>query len=169
MCFSVSLMLCFVFFKQKTAYEMRISDWSSDVCSSDLAERAAGFQRLVERIEGLLFETAADPVVDITKRQHDIGAAGRCDVGTLWRREFADRDFAETRRIGLELGIVSSDAFLRIFARGRQARGRNGRDVVTGAMQLRREAVGVTGQSRPDLDARHVRPAGEEFPPRPKK
>src|SRR3546814_7368651 len=34
--------MCFVhffffFFKQKTAYEMRISDWSSDVCSSDLA------------------------------------------------------------------------------------------------------------------------------------
>src|SRR3546814_12029080 len=27
---------CFCFFKQKTAYEMRISDWSSDVCSSDL-------------------------------------------------------------------------------------------------------------------------------------
>src|SRR3546814_7256900 len=30
-------MLFFFFFKQKTAYEMRISDWSSDVCSSDLA------------------------------------------------------------------------------------------------------------------------------------
>src|SRR3546814_2531276 len=29
------------FFKQKTAYEMRISDWSSDVCSSDLAKVAA--------------------------------------------------------------------------------------------------------------------------------
>src|SRR3546814_8094601 len=29
--------LCF-FFKQKTAYEMRISDWGSDVCSSDLAD-----------------------------------------------------------------------------------------------------------------------------------
>src|SRR3546814_8313978 len=28
--------MSFVFFKQKTAYEMRISDWSSDVCSSDL-------------------------------------------------------------------------------------------------------------------------------------
>src|SRR3546814_14852235 len=27
---------CLVFFKQKTAYDMRISDWSSDVCSSDL-------------------------------------------------------------------------------------------------------------------------------------
>src|SRR3546814_4954599 len=32
-------MCCFFFFKQKTAYEMRISDWSSDVCSSDLAGR----------------------------------------------------------------------------------------------------------------------------------
>src|SRR3546814_973539 len=30
----------FFFFKQKTAYELRISDWSSDVCSSDLAARA---------------------------------------------------------------------------------------------------------------------------------
>src|SRR3546814_7184364 len=33
----LSLLLYFFFFKQKTAYEMRISDWSSDVCSSDLA------------------------------------------------------------------------------------------------------------------------------------
>src|SRR3546814_2445919 len=29
-------LILFFFFKQKTAYEMRISDWSSDVCSSDL-------------------------------------------------------------------------------------------------------------------------------------
>src|SRR3546814_13166255 len=33
--------MCFVVFKQKTAYEMRISDWSSDVCSSDLRELVA--------------------------------------------------------------------------------------------------------------------------------
>src|SRR3546814_10478014 len=32
----VRLLVAFFFFKQKTAYEMRISDWSSDVCSSDL-------------------------------------------------------------------------------------------------------------------------------------
>src|SRR3546814_3102649 len=31
-----SFLVFFFFFKQKTAYEMRISDWSSDVCSSDL-------------------------------------------------------------------------------------------------------------------------------------
>src|SRR3546814_7588058 len=33
------MVFVFFFFKQKTAYEMRISDWSSDVCSSDLTER----------------------------------------------------------------------------------------------------------------------------------
>src|SRR3546814_7633187 len=42
--------MLFFFFKQKTAYEMRISDWSSDVCSSDLAPSistlpADGFSR----------------------------------------------------------------------------------------------------------------------------
>src|SRR3546814_1706268 len=36
------IQICFFFFfKQKTAYEMRISDWSSDVCSSDLPEKLA--------------------------------------------------------------------------------------------------------------------------------
>src|SRR3546814_13473288 len=35
--------ILFFFFKQKTAYEMRISDWSSDVCSSDLNHKAGGF------------------------------------------------------------------------------------------------------------------------------
>src|SRR3546814_7572251 len=35
----------FFFFKQKTAYEMRISDWSSDVCSSDLFRRSPHKQR----------------------------------------------------------------------------------------------------------------------------
>src|SRR3546814_11023192 len=37
----MSYCICFFFFKQKTAYEMRISDWSSDVCSSDLPIRSA--------------------------------------------------------------------------------------------------------------------------------
>src|SRR3546814_5957412 len=45
----VYLCYCFVlffFFKQKTAYEMRISDWSSDVCSSDLpVDLIAGWTR----------------------------------------------------------------------------------------------------------------------------
>src|SRR3546814_5458219 len=39
--FAVGVVYVFFFFKQKTAYEMRISDWSSDVCSSDLVRPRA--------------------------------------------------------------------------------------------------------------------------------
>src|SRR3546814_15269193 len=38
--------VCVFFFKQKTAYEMRISDWSSDVCSSDLTPHPTSPRRL---------------------------------------------------------------------------------------------------------------------------
>src|SRR3546814_3995132 len=47
MCRSVSVLVFFFFFKQKKAYDMRISDWSSDVCSSDLIDTPmlrAGFE-----------------------------------------------------------------------------------------------------------------------------
>src|SRR3546814_1077666 len=55
------ILLCvfdFFFFKQKTAYEMRISDWSSDVCSSDLLADREGRHRnsaghLEDRIEAV--------------------------------------------------------------------------------------------------------------------
>src|SRR3546814_1734860 len=55
--------MCVVLFKQKTAYEMHISDWSSDVCSSDLLEPVVGgFKvdvkrahiRLVQRHDGAI-------------------------------------------------------------------------------------------------------------------
>src|SRR3546814_4798810 len=72
------LILYFFVFKQKTAYEMRISDWSSDVCSSDLPDHfqlaagiehdpAAGFWRLAEAKLGLgltLIEDALDQDLD---------------------------------------------------------------------------------------------------------
>src|SRR3546814_19632230 len=44
----------FFFFKQKTAYEMRISDWSSDVCSSDLLQETGKALEFAERIHELL-------------------------------------------------------------------------------------------------------------------
>src|SRR3546814_8084182 len=43
--------ICFFFFKQKTAYEMRISDWSSDVCSSDLTDA-------IKNVDPAIFEVA---------------------------------------------------------------------------------------------------------------
>src|SRR3546814_10466196 len=47
MCLWISVSY-FFFFKQKTAYEMRISDWSSDVCSSDLVARSLVPGRYIE-------------------------------------------------------------------------------------------------------------------------
>src|SRR3546814_892224 len=45
----IILMYMFFFFKQETAYEMRISDWSSDVCSSDRPRHHAAGHRPAER------------------------------------------------------------------------------------------------------------------------
>src|SRR3546814_12783595 len=75
MCFS----LRFFFFKQKTAYEMRISDWSSDVCSSDLeipiiSARAIA---LLDAISQLEWRSHLDALgTDIDHLHHDAGAVG---------------------------------------------------------------------------------------------
>src|SRR3546814_10754307 len=45
LCVYSILISIFFFFKQKTAYEMRISDWSSDVCSSDLGQMGQWFAK----------------------------------------------------------------------------------------------------------------------------
>src|SRR3546814_2453207 len=51
MVFCVGFDCLFFFFKQKTAYEMRISDWSSDVCSSDLSWSLLRFARNDDSIQ----------------------------------------------------------------------------------------------------------------------
>src|SRR3546814_3173302 len=59
----------FFFFKQKTAYEMRISDWSSDVCSSDLLRQHVF---LVDRIGRILL---------LHLRQHELHEIARIERG----------------------------------------------------------------------------------------
>src|SRR3546814_20946159 len=74
--------IVFFFFKQKTAYEMRISDWSSDVCSSDLIveidDRALLDQRLPQMLEIHLGH--AVPVPD-AQRGGRPGALAHCHAG----------------------------------------------------------------------------------------
>src|SRR3546814_5650485 len=78
----------FFFFKQKTAYEMRISDWSSDVCSSDLL----GVARDLPRRRLLLLDGAGDGGGDLVDLADGLGdgadgahrvAGGRLDAGNL--------------------------------------------------------------------------------------
>src|SRR3546814_10090257 len=63
----------FFFFKQKTAYEMRISDWSSDVCSSDLRRGEGDLRNAVED-DGEGFEDPRQPARP-PKTQADGGTA----------------------------------------------------------------------------------------------
>src|SRR3546814_18909820 len=67
----------FCFFKQKTAYEMRISDWSSDVCSSDLPD--LGEIQVGDRDAGIM--DRADIAVRIDRRQRLVG--DRQDLGAI--------------------------------------------------------------------------------------
>src|SRR3546814_18661532 len=57
----------FFFFKQKTAYEMRISDWSSDVCSSDLSQNLVD-QTVFLGLFGVHEVIALDIVLDLLDR-----------------------------------------------------------------------------------------------------
>src|SRR3546814_8618525 len=107
------LNLCFFFFKQKTAYEMRISDWSSDVCSSDLLiDYALAYHRDVvaptlqrrapegAEIDGLRrldADLAALPATataeEIQNLVYEIGKTGGfeslrdCEIGRAWCRD----------------------------------------------------------------------------------
>src|SRR3546814_4025298 len=76
----------FFFFKQKTAYEVRISDWSSDVCSSDLIFRTALYRRFqrfqikhyIKHSLGAYFRVDGLPVVGVVGfvyRSNEIGRA----------------------------------------------------------------------------------------------
>src|SRR3546814_1243638 len=63
----------FFFFKQKTAYEMRISDWSSDVCSSDLAPTGAEQPAGGTTTDGTVTD---ETITDGTTTPEDGAAAG---------------------------------------------------------------------------------------------
>src|SRR3546814_7952133 len=74
----------FLFFKQKTAYEMRISDWSSVVCSSDLVALAANFPGIPLPLEPPETSVAMVPAQRLAamrdlviERSHEIRAAER--------------------------------------------------------------------------------------------
>src|SRR3546814_13094370 len=85
----------FFFFKQKTSYEMRISDWSSDVCSSDLHERGA-------------LRGAADPVDEHHARVALVGraCAHRVDLGTVHRQVLPLRSVSAVHPPGVGGGVT---------------------------------------------------------------
>src|SRR3546814_9672695 len=81
----------FFFFKQKTAYEMRISDWSSDVCSSDLQIIGLG-----DRAADFMLDTLADgPFVEVF-------SSHQSSSPVILARSVPSLTRSEARRVGKE-------------------------------------------------------------------
>src|SRR3546814_4060448 len=97
----VGMSCCFFFFKQKTAYELRISDWSSDVCSSDLVATARATLRSAER-EARRYAALQGVVSD---QDRDTRRAAAEEARARLSQAIADRDLA---RINLERAEVRS-------------------------------------------------------------
>src|SRR3546814_9495613 len=101
-------MLVFFFFKQKTAYDMRISDWSSDVCSSDL-----------KGIEGAVDDPPHESLAAFVRRlRHPLprhGAAGKDDAAR--RQGLAAHLYDPTvRTVMLEgVGLRAGDHGIALF------------------------------------------------------
>src|SRR3546814_6473795 len=96
----ITVIWFFFFFKQKTAYEMRISDWSSDVCSSDL-HRNVG--RADQGEVPLIRNGEDDPLVGVLQDEGVLAGehARHDDMAALHqpRRPFSR---SEERRVGQE-------------------------------------------------------------------
>src|SRR3546814_13432465 len=98
------MIVFFFFFKQKTAYEMRISDWSSDVCSSDLENHPlerCGCLGLGEEGGNIVGDAGVEPARrDPSARRFDLldellqlvaAAAADLDAATLTCKSIRDR------------------------------------------------------------------------------
>src|SRR3546814_8204833 len=86
----------FFFFKQKTAYEMRISDWSSDVCSSDLRETSLFRPSIQREWEACTRMTAAPRHIS------ELGTAAFLLPRSISRRGRKPSRRSEERRVGKE-------------------------------------------------------------------
>src|SRR3546814_1181790 len=91
------VLLLFFCFKQKTAYEMRIMDWSSDVCSSDLVTSAVGRPPVKESAlmkvdaDTLKIEASVTPAADKTSDKGQIMAVYGVAVDEIGRASCRER------------------------------------------------------------------------------
>src|SRR3546814_4392125 len=86
----------FFFFKQKTAYEMRISDWSSDVCSSDLPQVEAA------RVQRSQAQVNLDRTTVRSPSAGRIAQSDRLQVGQMMVAGLPAVTRSEERRVGKE-------------------------------------------------------------------
>src|SRR3546814_20910294 len=97
--------MCYVIFfvfKQKTAYEMRISDWSSDVCSSDLSARRHAEHRGVGHRRGNSRRGAAGDLRGISSDRQSCARTQPRPRPRSLHREAPGKPSTDERRVGQE-------------------------------------------------------------------
>src|SRR3546814_7708725 len=117
------VVLKFLFFKQKTAYEVRISDWSSDVCSSDLVDDLGSFvqagmenrqaavaqaEAIIEnRVQSFMHWVDARAMVPVIQDLHEAGELMRTMELDRARRLLAKGEDIETVLDALSKGLTA--------------------------------------------------------------
>src|SRR3546814_14026414 len=125
------MMMYFFFFKQKTAYEMRISDWSSDVCSSDLHDAPSSQSDIV----AILRSVAATLELAAARRGMRIEVVAEALPPVVGERDELTQVFQNLLDNAVKYG--EDNTVVRVTARRLAKRGagepRPGRAGVTGA------------------------------------
>src|SRR3546814_2686342 len=147
--------LFFVFFKQKTAYEMRISDWSSDVCSSDLL--ALDLVQVRTRMNGDPFaERARGILVRVVRHDHDARRAFCRDL----RGNAIDRQLAIHRlSTSHGHGVVEQELVRDVDAgSARSADGQGARMEIGAVTEILKEVIArrIARQTDPEIGRAHV-------------
>src|SRR3546814_461080 len=101
-CCFVFFFMLFVFFKQKTEYEMRISDWSSDVCSSDLSVGRVGHAFKLMKLAGAYWR--GDSRNAMLQRIYGTAWLNEKDLKAYLER-LAEAERRDHRRIGREMDL----------------------------------------------------------------
>src|SRR3546814_16811902 len=124
-------MFSFFFFKQKTAYEMRISDWSSDVCSSDLQGAGVTFRRSNAGRRDKTFSL-------IARADHSNYDAFDAFTGTLSARWSYDSTPIWQQRLTYSYGVdlIGTNESVDDFNAGARPRGTYGIHVLPGQVQF---------------------------------
>src|SRR3546814_8716428 len=95
-------MCIFFFFKQNTAYEMRISDWSSDVCSSDLLVSTLSKREGVERAHVICLDGDTPAALCIHFDAAKLPLRRLREMVRAAGAEITERYRSEERRVGKE-------------------------------------------------------------------
>src|SRR3546814_10916011 len=95
--------MCFFFFKQKPAYGMRISDWSSDLCSSDLSGQAGSTSLSVREPAPADIDWIAS-LQALSQRRQDSAQMRQCSCLLAWRSHSS----AQTRQASAHASRVAT-------------------------------------------------------------